>query len=174
MLVVCAGRERRREHRWRRRGRSGNRHDVRRWQSGLSTIDVAEGSVLRVPLQLAARQLRQAGRAAAAGRIRGSRSRRTWRRTDNNDRRRVDREAEAAGRHHRLRHEHRRQEVVDSRTAADVAGDQHRSALRRRHAAAAAGGRGQPQMINTKSLLIYGTGRRAVRHRPNAAAALRA
>ena len=45
-------------------------------QSGLSTIAVAEGSVLRAPLQLAARQLRPARRAAAAAGLQAAAERR--------------------------------------------------------------------------------------------------
>ena len=88
-----------------------------------------EGSLLGVPLQLAARQLRPARRAAAAAGLQeaatadgGSAAAPSAPR----HRRRLDPQAEGARRHHRVRHEHRRQGVVDSQRRPAAAGRRRR------------------------------------------------
>ena len=90
-------------------------------QSGMSTIAVAEGSVLGARYTSPHNSCGKLGAAPpppgysspaaaeGAGRGGGFAARRARR---HGDRRRLDPQAEGDGRHHRVRHEHRRQEVV--------------------------------------------------------------
>ena len=79
LLVVRPGRQRRRQHR-RRRGRGPrDGHAVRRLADRHEHDRAAEGPVLGVSLQLAARQLRLARRAAGAGRLPAAQGPAGWR-----------------------------------------------------------------------------------------------
>ena len=106
-------------------------------------------------------------RRRATSRRDGRERRRRRRGGANNDRRRVDPQAEGARRHHGVQHEHRRQGVVDAERRPAPAG-------RRRNDPLFAGvtlppaapGRGQAQIITTKTL-------RHLRHRPRRRAAER-
>ena len=121
VLLVRAGRRRRREHRRWHGGRSGNGDDLRRRTDRPEHDRSDEGSLLRASLQPAAQQLRTDRRIAhSAGRRRRSHPRPWWIRRELADdnrwgarrRRRFDRQAAGARRHHRLRSQDRRQEVV--------------------------------------------------------------
>ena len=162
MLVVRAGRERWRQHRRRRRGRSGDGLLYVAAQTGLSTMEVVKDPCSEFRYSSPHDSCGQLGalppppgykkakaRSVAGGGAGGCRR----------HRRRLDREAQGVRRHHRVQHEHRRQVVVDSERRPASAGRVEGSVVRRREAAAGGARRGQAQVITTKSLVIYGTGR---------------
>ena len=162
LLVVRAGSQRRREHRRRRGGRSRDAAcSTSAAQSGLSTMQLVR--------RIRARSSATARRTTAAAQLGALPPPPGYKKSDGGSerphggcqqhRRRVDREAEGARRHHGVQHELRRQGVVDPERRPAPAGRDEGSAVCGRHAAAAAPGRGQAQVITTKTLVIYGTGR---------------
>ena len=141
LLVVRAWSQRRREHRRWRRGGSRDRDALRGRAERFEHDAGHQGSVLGVPLQLAARQLRRARRASSACGLQEER-RQEWRSYGRSQqhRRRVDREAEGARRGDGVQLELRRQGVVDSQRRSAAAGRDKRSAVCGRHAAAGGAG----------------------------------
>ena len=71
-----------------------------------------------------------------------------------------------ARRHHRVRHEHRRQEVVGAERQSLTPVTTNDPLFAGVDSAAATGARGQAEVITTKTLVIYGTGRSGGPPRP--------